>query len=111
MFKQSVNQLIELRSLYSSVTSHEFHFSNKSPDNCCITKCGNVVLLRDVEDEGIRSGFVLELYDDLYHHPYQSRLLEIGIYKLTPKKLENIIISRKALCIRKNDDYIVIPLL
>lgn len=110
IFKQSVNQLIQLRSLYSNEPPLTLNFSCTKPNNCCITCNGDVVLLTDAIAPDFK-GHLLNLHEPLYSHPYKSTSLNIGIYKMGRKRVSNYIPVRKAVCIPDGDYFVVIPFL
>lgn len=109
VFKQTVNQLFEVRSLYANKARSISHYTNKSPNNCCIIDDGRIVLIKEAS-ENYQSGFVLKLHDNLYKTPYDSKHLNIGIYKVTDQFLSNIIPLKKCLCIPDDKYFVVFPL-
>ncbi len=84
IFQQTVNQLTQIRSLYSHNKIYPLCFSNKSPNNCALIHNNIVILIHSVR-ERLVSGNVLDFSRDLYVYPHKSSVLNIGFYKKIEK--------------------------
>ena len=102
-----MKQLLELRSLYANKPPLVPSFTSRSPNNCCIDSDGKVVLLKECCGTNF-GGNVLKFHDNLYTDPYDSKVLNIGIYKLTTRYLSNVVPVRKCVCFPDGDIYVII---
>ena len=110
IFIQSVNHLINIRSLYIHFNEPNLFFSETKPNNCAILEDGKVVFVTKVGlDRLTISGRQLVVSRDLYTYPYPSRILGIGYYQLTRLKLTNVKAMKKAILFPIDNEYLVFP--
>jgi hypothetical protein len=108
IFKQSLTQLINLRSIYTNLPVHDLQFSSKAPNNCALLSDGKLLLIDSVNQNTV-GGVFLKFSESLYSYPYDSEGLQIGFYSLTSKRISNAIPLTKAVCIPVKSKYLVIP--
>jgi hypothetical protein len=111
VFTQSVNQLIHIRSIYTTLPSplNCLTFSHQgSKNNCAITTNGIIKVLT-VSDEKLVSGFRYKFVKDLYSHPYPSSTFGIGFYTLSHDFVPPCKPLSKAICIPQNTQYLILP--
>lgn len=92
---------------FQSFSSCKLILSNKSPDNCVLTKNGSVLLISSVYGETVL-GRVLIFEKDLYKVPYPSSVNKIGFYSLSAR-YETSKVAKKCIAIPKKSQYLVIP--
>ncbi|MCL4140079.1 UNVERIFIED_CONTAM: hypothetical protein GTU68_050899 [Idotea baltica] len=109
VFKQSVDQLFQIRSIYTNSSSDYLFFSKTSPDNCAIVQNNEIVLVDSVVSGCRISGYFLIFSHNLYSTPYPSKSLGIGYYKKTKKFVSDCVPVSKAICILVEDCYLIIP--
>jgi hypothetical protein len=109
IFKQSLNQLLNIRNLYTHATSNAFRFSSSSPNNCAILSNGTYILVQSVFN-GCVTGTVLRFSRDLYCKPFPSSSLGIGFYRVSEKRVDNAIAVNKAIMIPIESELLVFPL-
>ena len=99
IFKQAVNELINIRFLYSRPTSLELglYFSDKPPNNCAILSNFTFIIVKKVESDGSVCGNMLKFHRSIYSYPYSSKTLAIGYYKERPNVLRGNPISKSIL--------------
>jgi hypothetical protein len=108
IFKQSINQIMSIRNLYSRSNDAELFFSPLSPNNCCILPNGDIVIVSSVFDSLV-SGKLCSFSRDLYISPYPSSILGIGFYIVTDTLVEHVIPLKRAFAIPVDSEMLVIP--
>jgi hypothetical protein len=109
IFKQTITQLYQLRTIQASVSpSSKLKFSASSPDNCCLIGDEVGVITHIDDNTGRVIATKLQFNSPLYEFPYSSKIFQIGKYVKTRGSVQGIP-SRKAICIPSDDSYIVIP--
>ena len=108
IFAQSVNHLINIRSIYIHFNEPNVFFSTETPDNCAVLEDGKVVLITSVLGDSV-SGRLLNASRDLYSYPYPSRVLGIAYYSISRAKLTNVKPKRKAIIFPVDNEYLVFP--
>ena len=112
---QSVNSLQTIRQM-TKPSSRPLYFSDKHlRDQCALVSykgCNVPILIDNVSLSGRDcqvSGVLLRIVRDLYEHPYPSRSLGIGIYRVGHIRLDNIQPVSKCVIFPSADDFIVFP--
>jgi hypothetical protein len=111
VLKHSVNQLIIIRDIYSTMglcSSSSLQFKINSANNCAILSNGVVILVDNMNDNTV-SGYILLFSHNLYNYPYNSRDLCIGYYAVSTKYLCKKVAISKAICIPSDNFFIVVP--
>ena len=80
VFEQTVANIDEIRSVFLSRPQSELLYSSTFPNNCCLID-KKIVIIDDVEEENIVSGYCLDFLSNLFDYPYPSQDFNIGIYK------------------------------
>lgn len=111
VFKNSVTQMRILRSLSCNETIIRPLFSSSSPNNCCIDIEFQVILIKEVADDGNISGMLLNFHRCLYTKPYSSEILKIGYYQKSRTYLVDRKVLKKCLIFQSTcmNEYLVIP--
>ena len=109
IFRQSVNQLLNVRTLYSShATDNTLLFTASCPNNCALSENGDVILVDFVQDSLV-SGVILCFERELFTHPYSSRIVGIGYYSRTRKYVKHVVPVSKAILVPFESEYFIIP--
>lgn len=109
IFKQTLNQLCQIRSLLNlSNDQTQLSFTTSSPNNCALTEAGEVIIVTYVSGPFV-SGTLLSFSRDLYSYPYPSSNLGIGYYSVTKNHIKNVIPANKAILVPFDTEYLVIP--
>lgn len=109
IFHQSLNQLINIRSLYVNSPQSQLIFSAQPPNNCAVLNDGSFLLVSHVGFDNALSGSLLAFSRDLYVYPYPSRCLQIGFYSQSRIKLNQVYPVSKAICIPFDSDFLILP--
>ena len=108
IFKHTLNQINDIRSLYIDSTVSDLVFSHLSPNNCAILSDGSVLVVSNINGNLV-SGTLLAYSRDLYSYPYPSKILGIGFYSLSRTRLCHVAPFSKAICIPHESEYIILP--
>ena len=108
VFQQSLSQLQNIRSIYTSNIEQPLLFSNKSPNNCAILEDGTYVVVTQA-DSNIVTGYVLTFIKPLYTYPYNSNVIGIGFFKPSEKLVRRKLAYSKAFFIPYDQHYLIIP--
>lgn len=111
VLSQTINSVIDIRTLYHSSVSDNLFFSDKYPNNCAIVLVNNKhIPIIVIHIDGILlCGYELEFVGDLYTYPYPSNYLGIGKFRKTSKYIVNMPYVTKCVLFVDGDIYYVVP--
>jgi hypothetical protein len=110
IFQQSIHQLLRVRDLYTGpVSNSEFFFSTSSPNNCCISENGDILLIDCISNKLV-SGIKLYFVRDLYTNPYPSSTLGIGYYAPSKSFAKCVVPVKKAIAFPLQTELLIFPL-
>ena len=108
---QTVNSIINIRSLYHNSVENDPYFSTLYPNNCAIVKNNNIdipIIITSVNDL-LLSGFELKFVKSVYDYPYPSIHLGIGKYIKTNKCISDAQYVKKCVLFVDNNIHYVFP--
>ena len=108
VFEQTVANIDEIRSVFLSRPQSELLYSSTFPNNCCLID-KKIVIIDDVEEGNIVSGYCLDFLSNLFDYPYPSQNFNIGIYKKSQIRVNKKIPCNKCVCIPHENSFFVIP--
>jgi hypothetical protein len=109
IFKHSVNTLINIREIFSTIPpATDMQYSSDTPNNCAILRDGHVLLIDHCFPDGSVSGDLLIFKNDLYLYPYPSHHVNIGVFTRSLCRSSGFPV-RKCIFFPRGCDYVIFP--
>ena len=106
VYQHVLRQLQFVNKYNKSLNSSDLNFTVAKPNNCAFVG-RHCILIDKIFPDGSVSGFILQFREDLYTYPYASRVLDIGYYALSRKRLTGKP-SNKAIAFTVEDSGLVV---
>ena len=101
---------LKVRDFYSRTQIYDV-ISSTAPNNCVVLENGSILLVKHCFNN-LASGNILEFSRSLYDYPYDSRVLNIGYYRISKSYATNSKYIKQCILIPQSNsnEFIVIPL-